>query len=472
MNKKGFLLLTVIFAIVLIFIVSGVVWYFSLQKVGVDFEQVNTISAPANSAVEEKVSEESIQQKKSNSPALVASEIQKPPPTNNKISVCGIYTDKGEYQLNSDLLSANPGCLKINGANNLILDCQGHTIKYAATKINVSLDKKSLYTDSATDYTTPLLDVQNAQDSVIKNCVLETDGRIPLSITKSKNLTIKDNTINESPYFTAYVEVRSSNAISFVNNTVHVFYDQLKTVNSYIGNNVFLWNQPSKINKTFINSVLDLSEGSSNTIENNTINGSADGDYNIRIGADHGIGLTNEKNDVVSKNNISHSWFLGLETSRQIENSLIDGNLFDTIGAAGIGSIYGTSWINNKISNNTVENAGLLFHFTREGGLLVYEDAVYFKDNAFINNNFKSYTGKYGSGESSSFHFQSPFWLQTDAERQPTTSEIILTNNLFQGNNFNKDRLAPLIYPASMVKDGGGNICGDNNQHPYPLLCN
>jgi parallel beta-helix repeat protein len=257
-----------------------------------------------------------------------------------------------------------------------------------------------------------------------------------------------------------------------MSNNVHVYYEQMKTNHSDIKDNNFLWQQPSKMNKTYINSVVELSNGSYNVVENNTINGSADGVCcDRRIGADHSIGLINESNDVVSQNKASNNWFLGMETVGRIENSLIDNNFIDNTGAGGIGSVYLTSWINNTVSNNQVNDSGLLFNFDRENGLLANESAIYFKDNNFINNSFRNYNG-FGEGNSASFHFQPPFSLQTSAERQPAASEIILSNNLFQENDFNKNQPAPIFYPVGMVKDGGGNICGKSNIVPYPLSCN
>jgi hypothetical protein len=190
-----------------------------------------------------------------------------------------------------------------------------------------------------------------------------------------------------------------------------------------------------------ISAVIVAKSGGHNTIVGNTIDGLWDGvpwdgvPSHPAVGADDGILVYDETDDVIQDNTMRNIWDAGIEGVGTVANTLIDRNAVDNAAIAGIGAYYNTVWRGNTVSSNAVSRAPVMFLFqnSARGGATLFA----FTDNRFLNNRYAGQT---------SVSLIIAF-----------LADVAVQNNLLQGNQLGTTRYS--LSPASGFVDGGGNIC-------------
>jgi len=365
---------------------------------------------------------------------------------------CGEITKSGSYILSSNL-TASPGttCLNIHDTSNVQLDCQ----KFAVT-VDTTKDPSLL---------TSALKINNVSTYSISNCTLNALHPTPgaflqvLAIGNSPQGTLASNTVTGG-----YISVSNSPHLDVRGNTFTGDLEMLGSDGSTIENNTFNLD-PYKIYPAVI--VLNGSTGV--VVQSNQLNGGWDGiDRPIQtaIGADDGISFTNVTNLRIQNNTIVNDWDCGLEGSGSVTGAQILNNQITTAGICGIGAWYSSSWLANTVSGNTVQNVYYLFDFYRLLGLTPGTQFVYFQNNTFTGNKLVNPRTVAGAVIDSAY-----INLQ-DIPADVPAGSMIVGNNIFSGNDFDVQAGSPFILPASMVIDGGGNVCGSQNREAnFPLHC-
>ncbi|KKW10636.1 MAG: hypothetical protein UY50_C0029G0008 [Parcubacteria group bacterium GW2011_GWA2_49_9] len=378
------------------------------------------------------------------------------------LSACGEITQSGRYVVENDITTSQSPCLNIHDTQDVQVNCNGHTI---TGKSGVG----SL-----------LVHLKNVRGFSIESCLFQMSGspsgyeRI-FSIENSTNGVIQNNTLGGS-----YSEARESKNLLIKNNNFQSTYEQLYTNESTIEGNIFRIDSSRTTN-----GLIASNYGSHNRIVNNKINGGAKGLFSEQRGADDGIIIQDENNDVIEDNAVENNWDCGIETLGTITNIRISRNYIKNNGFCGIGGWYWHSWLGNTIADNTIDDAPLMFALYREYGLrpafadyskkMLADHSIFFKDNNFINNKFiraRVPTSEHEVVFSSRVTMLLPVRLGTiPNERLPVVGEIISGNNKFIDNDFGTTLQAPVFDPPSMIVDGGGNVCGKTMFADYPLEC-
>lgn len=387
------------------------------------------------------------------SPPVTNPPVVSPPPTSTtSVQSCGEITKSGAYALTGNLTAA-PGttCLNIHDTSNVQVDCK----------------QFSITTDTTSDpsLSTSAVKVTNVTGYSISNCNLTALNPTPsaflqvLAIGNSPQGTVASNNITGG-----YMSVSNSSRLEIRGNTVTGDLEISGSDFVTIENNTFNLN-PYKIYPATI--VINSSNGA--VIQSNQLNGGWDGidrPLQTAIGADDGIAFINVSGLTIQNNTILNNWDCGLEGSGDVTNTEILNNQITTAGICGIGAWYASSWRGTNVSGNTVQNAYYLFDFYRLLGLGGGEQFVYFQNNTFSSNKLVSQRTSAGNVIASSY-----IDLQ-DVPSDISAGSVILGNNLFSGNDFNVRAGAPYFLPTSMIVDGGGNVCGSQNQQAnFPLHC-
>jgi hypothetical protein len=255
-----------------------------------------------------------------------------------------------------------------------------------------------------------------------------------VSATSSDGLTVANSSFSAST-----LQIYDSDAVAIKSNSIKL--DNLVTYSAGI--------------------ILVNSTGSS--IVNNVIDGAWDGVIGSAKGADDGIEVGPLTNSTIQGNAINNVWDCGIETSGLVANVRIADN---NIGRAlfGVGGWFWNSWISNTVSSNTAANVVRLFEFNRADGLYSGEQLVYFQDNTFTGNKLLNQT--LPRNNTADFEMRG-----TSGNRLPS-SVFVTGNNVFTGNDFSPGGVRPNFSPASMIVDGGGNVCNTSNvPNGFPLNC-
>lgn len=384
-----------------------------------------------------------------------------------QISTCGEITSSGNYVLTKDISENGGGCIIIHDTSNVNIDCQNHSI------IGYNGPSSNYYIYANTNSQTGLLGVaivvENVENFSIKNCspiqataTEETPYRTgkykyindkAIYIIKSKNGVIQNNTIGDG----GPIYIDQSGNLQFLDNIVNTNYWQNRSSLIKVANNKFKLFPPEAA--SWVAYVIHSSAGGNNTIENNVIDGGWDG---IAVdmfpnGADDGIMISQESSDIVSGNVINNNYDCGIETEGFIKDTKIVNNKTNQGGLCGIGAWHRSSWLNNIVDSNTVDNSAYMLYFFLSDRRVQDGQDIYFKDNTFSNNTFLSQRSTSYIGPtkqySSLFDLQNlPSWL-TDK------SVLHIGNNIFKDNDFNNTLPAPVLIPSSMIVDQGGNKC-------------
>jgi chitodextrinase len=353
--------------------------------------------------------------------------------TTTPITSCGTISSSGSYVLPSSLSSSlKTTCLTIQNTTNVTLDCQGNTISMAS---------------GVTPPTTFIL-INNVQNFMLVNCTITPNAKVyNLSVQNSSSGFIDGDSFTGSDGF---VSVNASNALVVSNNTfTNSLYEQGGSSGNYIGNNQISYS--NYVGAQLIGS----GNGSANTIDNNNVNGNggwtaATGNY----GFDDGIGIGMESNDILANNTIQNVWDTGIETDGLISNCLFANNTINYARISGIGGWYYNSWTGNTVSNNKISNVEMTFYFFNQAGLPTGQTKLYFLNNTFIGNVSTSPVSSYIGGPST--------FIDMDPADNPSipAGSLIAGNNVFTDNVWASNQYAPTLWPANMIVDGGGNVCG------------
>lgn len=393
------------------------------------------------------------------------------------INSCQEIIKSGNYILTNNIKSNNGTCLNIHDTNDVYIDCNNYTVwgeEYFA--------KSKYETENAGDNAVRFKNVNNFS---LSSCKLGGESYVPLLINKSKNGNIKNNQIGEF-----YASSYDSSNLNFQNNKFS-WYEQNYSNNVTMRDNVFD-PQFSKENiRTFtsIGGVIISNLGSKNKFINNKINGNAEGLYEKQEGADDGIVIQDESEDLIQGNDIKNVWDCGIETLGSFSGTKIVENNIKNAGFCGIGGWYYNSWKDNVVTNNVAQDTPELFILFRTYGLrpsgwdiekrMPADNFFYFKNNYFSGNKLINPRIRQEKRLSAEFNMSSPVSLSTIiGERYPVSSEIITKDNYFKNNDFSTVLDAPTFNPFFMVIDEGGNKCGSTQSkgggstNDYPLKCN
>ena len=392
------------------------------------------------------------------------------------LSSCQEITQSGNYVLDRDIRATGNGCLHINNVDSITIDCKNHAIILDMENIQLTEQRK------------PLLGMENVKNFIITNCIMKiiNPSQVPstIIISNSNDGVISRNTFYDPTIISSGIDDFSilldhTSNIKFSDNVVYSIYQQHYSNNNIIENNIL---SPTLKTLKQINDPIDLDHGRGNIIRNNKINGKWDGSaVYLQVGADDGIVLTDESDDLIEKNKIENNWDCGIETAGLITNTKIIGNNIKNSGVCGIGAWYYNSWKGNEVSGNIVDIAPVLLSLFRDRGLRPQDDYVYFKDNIFNGNRFIN--ARQGLNARPESLYSS--WIAmnnletipinpdiTPGDRPITPNDVIVGNNIFTNNDFGVIKRAPFLIPGSMIVDGGGNICSEPTIANYPLKAN
>ncbi|HVM95848.1 MAG TPA: IPT/TIG domain-containing protein, partial [Candidatus Acidoferrales bacterium] len=348
----------------------------------------------------------------------------------------------GNYVLGNDLMGT-AGCLKFDSVSDVTLDCQGHSIDT---------------TGASTDPGNEVLYLLGVTHAFVTNCKFPSVG-YPVAPATEGALRVENSTyvsayandlgsFGGNPYGTPnLLKTFGASHLAFTNNTVtnSELYVWLAS-DSYIGANTIV----ESPDHTTATAIADK-DGHGNVFEGNSIDGSAiDPASGDNKGSDDGFLLDSASNDTITGNDIQRVWDAGAETIGYSYSTLITGNNIAHAWVDGVGAygFYQTSWFNNSVTDNTLDDSGNLIYIT-DGTTPDGELNTYFKYNTFDGNvgtHANGFAGTYDRGES-----------RIEITRPETISgENRVTNNKFATGPY----YAPNLLPASAFTDFSNNSCG------------
>ncbi|MEM1544641.1 MAG: DUF2341 domain-containing protein [Candidatus Bathyarchaeia archaeon] len=294
----------------------------------------------------------------------------------NFLTSCSVLDQEGAtYYLTQDIIDF-PGivCMDIT-ANNVVLDCQGHTIDGVSEIDTYGI---YIYRDSA----------QNTNITV-KNCVV-TDWWYGIYLGYAQNNTLINNTVN-SHKAGFLVDFSSYNIL--INNTAHSYYGFVLHFSSY---NTLINNTANSNSEGF-----SLLESSYNTLINNTANSnSVDGfwlfesSYNILI------------------NNTANSNFYGFFIDESYYNILINNTAHFNVH--GLSLVYSSS---NNITGGSIALSSFDY-FLRDASTTNY----------FTDTNFTEARKIYFSDTTSWFNYRNEsngMWLKNKVSAGTTITRTL-----------------------------------------------
>jgi hypothetical protein len=335
------------------------------------------------------------------------------------------FNTPGTYFVVTDLTSSGQ-TLTFHDTHDVNLNCLGHTL--------------------TTTGTVGALVLQNIDGASVTNCKIRTVS--PLNFFAAEVDSVHQGTFQANDL--GPVSVTNSSGLKVNGNTIHLTFQQESTSGSVIQNNTFL-GDPGSIQAGLV--VTDF--GNTNTIINNTMDGKWNGVPNAQVGADDGIVIQSEFNDLVLSNTIQNTFDCGFEGVGTLNTSVVDNNTISTANFCCVGAFLATNWQGNEVAGNSCTNIGEMFAFRRSAGPIQGEPTVFFRDNAFRNN----------TQQPGGTIFQSVI----DFLHVPAGLTLSLGNNRLTGNTFLGT--TPLLLPASMFVDGGGNVCAKGGDPTFPLSC-
>jgi hypothetical protein len=383
------------------------------------------------------------------------------------ITSCGYISSPGSYVVGNDLSTSSGFCITLNSQGPVTLDCNHHRVFGSG---GPSSD----------------IDVQSANNFTITNCVLPSG----ISVTNSANGTVGPNdAIGESSSSRlGVINVNSSNHVTLTGNSIYgKYWGTYSSSNTIIGNTFSC--SPLNLNY-FIASAF----GSSNVIQNNTINGVANpggGVPQSGVGVDDGILIQDENADTIIGNTISNTYDAGIETSGVVGVSTFSGNNISKT-VVGIGGWYWMGFWDNNVAGNTFDTVYGAFDFYRAcglrprgwsgqfggAGLTNPDTGVFFYGNNFDGNTFTDPQGC-GSWDQIPFKNASGQFLNYDGTTcgggESVADSFTLTGNTFSNNRLGTScplslNLGEPADPGAAV-DRGNNVCTNGGLADYPLGC-
>ncbi len=350
-----------------------------------------------------------------------------PESTPIKITSCRTIGVAGNYFISGDLLNtkAEP-CIKIQNANNVILDCRNRVI----TGKNENHD---IY-------------VKGTSNFKIKNCKLVSSINVSADVSSQHVFRIENSKLGEIDNSSIDGNFASISGSSFITIKKSAFTGQLSV---YKSNNVIIKDS------RFSNGMdpITLQEGNNNSVISSLIDGKSDGvfrGFNGSIGADDGIVIKDESGDVIQGNTLRNFFDCAIENIGGMFDAKIVGNKASNAGVCFLGGWYWSSVKGIVVKDNTVSDTPTLFYFFRQYSLKPNEKYVYFQNNTFENNKMSNPKLNTNFSLAAKMVFNGTF---------VPMQKYLLGNNILRNNDFTKV-LGPIhIAPANLIKDGGGNIC-------------
>ena len=310
------------------------------------------------------------------------------------ISGCSVLDTAGAtYLLNTSITdSSATACMNIS-ANNVTLDCQGHTIdgddvadygiyvsRSVATTTNITIKNCTL-----SDWNTTNIYLQNASENTLKNITSESSPGYGFYLDYSNNNLIENVTAKYN-YYGLYIRNSKYNRIensTLVDNNASVssvdFYlyaDFDEYCNNKLTNIVGSGGLPIEFYNTSSTTISDkeLSELFLCNVDNSLIKNITIKNVTAKTQLNNGIFIRRTENSNFTDLNVSYTAFgiyPGVVNNLRIENSTLEDN-----GRMGLALYY----VNNSIFKNLTFRNNC--HTDDEGSILVY-DEVY--NNSFEN---------------------------------------------------------------------------------------
>jgi len=213
---------------------------------------------------------------------------------------------------------------------------------------------------------------------------------------------------------------------------------------------------------SFGNLVVSLNGGNHNQVLQCTIDGGWNGtSYNTQ-GADDGIFVEFESDDLIQGNTVRNVFDAGIEPLGQMTGTTIADNDIAAAGVAGIGAYWGTAWQSDTISGNTVSQTPQLFNiqYLTDASRGATNPGL-FQGNTITGNTLRSPTA-----------FPASFCPSCGGV--PPNAALIdlhaivagVSGNVLQGNDFGTRSAGPIVMPVSAFADGGGNVCAQGGTLP------
>jgi parallel beta-helix repeat protein len=398
-------------------------------------------------------------------------------PISTTLMSCRTIGVSGSYTLATNISSTVPdsACLTIN-ADNVALDCAGHTLATVFTAIAI-------------------LPVRNV---TINNCAISGTGNGyfgVIDIYGSQGVSLTNSSVTTSGFLGAAIHVDSAQRLTVTNCTLLATATS-STMGVYRTHQVAItggritaqapsdlpgiaFSSDSSSNITLANNLLTsagspaysvvwLVDGGSNTIRNNQIDGSWNGDPGTlgQQGADDGIVLISEHGDTVQANTVSNVWDAGFESISALTNTLIAGNTFTNTGFTGIGAYYGTSWVGNKILGNSVSASPSLAYIMFVRNCPGVGDCpadsvttILFQGNTFRGDSLRnpvtlapSLRGRIPASVVINFS-------GLNEQPHPLPLPFAASNDTIAGEYLPSSLPSFYLAPAAAFVDGGGNVC-------------
>jgi hypothetical protein len=191
---------------------------------------------------------------------------------------------------------------------------------------------------------------------------------------------------------------------------------------------------------------VDLTNGSSNQVARNRIDGGYDGGGG-QTGLDDGVILIDEANDSVQNNTILNVYDAAIEGIDSVQGTRITGNTIANAGVDGIASYWCTAWRGNTVSTNDISRSPVMMEIYYQTGSPCSKVATAggFSSNQITDNRFRS-----GAPSGQIPHAMSIVLNTLDPS--------LIVNNLIRGNDFG-GAPGPVLVPQAGFVDGGGNLC-------------
>jgi parallel beta-helix repeat protein len=387
------------------------------------------------------------------------------------LSACTEITSPGSYLVTADLTGGAAGCFAIHDTSQVTLDCAGHT---------VTTDWQAIVVERSSGVTIQNCHVQPPPGWSGLNFIVQFDS--------SPGGTFTGNTVGNAALtrdVQLMMQVSASNGLLVQSNSFYGAYQQDYSSSTIVDGNSLT------CTSALCAAVVSMTYGGSNRVSNNQIDGTvpAHGSQ-FSFGADDGIVISEEHDDVITGNNIHNTWDCGIETGGTISNSKISWNTISNTTFCGIGGWYWMSLSNSNILRNTISGTSNAFTFFRIYGLrpanwngqgIAGDTGVFFTGNTFDGNTFSN-----GFPNSTSSYVPFQFGAGTyllgyngatgsPSEVVPSASQFSLLNNRFSNNDFGASA-PPAFFGdpayAGGVIDGGNNVCNRaGTAADYPLAC-
>ena len=352
-----------------------------------------------------------------------------------EITGCTTISVEGEYVLTTDIIDAQGTCIDIQ-ANNVILDCQGHTIDGIGSGNGIYISR-----DHPTD-----------TNITIKNCII-TDWVNGIYFDNANNNTLSNITANYNDVFGIYISTSNNNTLSNItanNNN----YDGIRLLES----NYNVITNITASNNTYVG--IRLAWSSNNILSDIIANYNKERGINLDFGG-------NENNTLTNLTLISN--YFGIlfynSTYNRIVNatislsssdaiSLTENSNYNNITGSVIRdgtSVYGTGAIVVARSSYNLIEGNYLINNTI--GVLLFSNAT---NNWVKNNTILNHTRTIPCGFSQSPCIDIP---ACGIIISNLSANNIISGNLIQGNGAEASETNPLQI-AGGIMIGGATVLG------------